>query len=48
MGQDEQVFWGLLALVGVFVAVFGLLLWLRLARQWRGERRSEADRADVE
>lgn len=48
MGPDRDVFWALLALVGAFVAVFGVMLWLRLTRRWREEQRSGGKRTDAQ
>lgn len=47
MGPDRDVFWALLALVAAFVAVFGVLLWLRLTQRWREEQRGDGQRPDA-
>ncbi|MFZ5719963.1 MAG: hypothetical protein ACOY5Y_10935 [Pseudomonadota bacterium] len=48
MGADREVFWALLALVGAFVALFGVMLWLRLVRRAGEERRARKAEAPDE
>jgi len=46
MPASHETFWWLLALVGLAVAVFAVLLWLRLNRRAERERRAERVRRD--
>lgn len=46
MNPSQDIFWWLLVLVGVAVAVFAVLLWLRLVRQGERDRAARDRRRD--
>jgi sensor domain CHASE-containing protein len=46
MPGSHETFWWLLALVGLAVVVFAVLLWLRLSREAERERRKEEKRQE--
>jgi hypothetical protein len=47
MTESQAPFWWLLALVGVFVFVFVLALWMKLSRREEEGRQAEIHRRDV-